>query len=56
MSRDAFGDHTGTGWIDGEGGFLDTIGVESQTGRMIWIDMRLDLVPARTIWKCEPLT
>lgn len=54
VMTDEFGSHLGTGFVHGESGFLDAIQIETQTGRMLWIDMRLDLHPARTIWACTP--
>lgn len=55
MSQDSFGDHMGTGYVENTNGFLDAFAVEAQTGRMLWIDMRLDVVPRRTVWTCAPL-
>jgi hypothetical protein len=45
----------GTGYVENTNGFLDAFAVEAQTGRMLWIDMRLDVVPRRTVWTCAPL-
>jgi hypothetical protein len=55
MSQDTFGDHHGTGYVEGKNGFLDAISVEAQTGRMLWIDMRLEVTPRRTVWICKAL-
>jgi hypothetical protein len=54
VTTDEFGSHTGSGFARGSGDFLDIVSIETQNGRMMWVDKKAEFLPA-TFWACTAL-